>query len=416
MRPQRVIAVLRDLDRLAGQKLWPGFEPQRIPVAVFDGTATYLLRHPRPPDGFMAVPGDTQDLFVFPGQHELLRANTGVAVNGIMTATTDLSRSVHRSRSVLASLIIHEAFHVYAQKAHPGWAGDEAELFRYPVDDVRMLLRRRLETLALVRALTATDGDGLRYWAAAALHQRDQRFVAMPTGAVAYERGIELIEGLAQYVEYRASGRALGLRVGDLPVERVRHRAYATGQALALVLDRVDPEWKSSLGETPLDVLLQMRLPRSTARAFTAREEAAQQSRATREIDRLVARRELQRRAFLDTQGWRIEIVTNREPLWAKSFDPLNIAVLDREHVLHSRWLRLGNSSCAIEVRDHASLTRGSGNHPLLDGVRELIITGLAEPKVADIEGRARVDVHGAEAVCAAAVERDDQVLRLKLP
>src|SRR3982751_1272179 len=80
----RAIEVLRDCDKLAQQPLWPGFEPQKTAVELFDGTNTYLIHHPKPPEGFKAVAGE-DGIFVFAGQHESVRANTGTELNGVPT-------------------------------------------------------------------------------------------------------------------------------------------------------------------------------------------------------------------------------------------------------------------------------------------------------------------------------------------
>ena len=37
-----VLEVFREFDRIGAQPLWPGFEPTRTAVEVYDGTNTYL--------------------------------------------------------------------------------------------------------------------------------------------------------------------------------------------------------------------------------------------------------------------------------------------------------------------------------------------------------------------------------------
>src|SRR5207245_11425378 len=55
--PPRVLAVLKELDRISARPLWPGFEPRRIPVAIFDGGRTWLARHASPPEELQPGPG-----------------------------------------------------------------------------------------------------------------------------------------------------------------------------------------------------------------------------------------------------------------------------------------------------------------------------------------------------------------------
>ncbi|MGH9670409.1 MAG: hypothetical protein ACRD3A_09885 [Terriglobales bacterium] len=249
--PPNVVEVFREFDRIAAQPLWPGFEPRSIAVEVYDGANTYLYHHPKPPDGFRpleAAPG----VLVYPGQHETVRANTGTELNGVPTATADLSKGARSAREA-ASLLIHETFHVYEKKAHPKWAANEADLFLYPVEDWDLLYRRWRETAGLVDALRSSNEIEARCAADWALLERQERFSKMSPGAVAYERGTELNEGLAQYVEYKSIGKPAALQRDDFPLELIRQRGYATGQAFALLLDRFAPDWKTKIGHTPLD-------------------------------------------------------------------------------------------------------------------------------------------------------------------
>src|SRR4051794_32412873 len=146
----QVLEVFREFDRIGAQPLWPGFEPTKTAVEVYDGTNTYLYHHPKPPEGFTPVAG-APGVFMFPGQHDSVRANTGTELNGVPTATADISKSKTTTREQ-AALLIHETFHVYEKKAHPKWAANEAELFTYPMDDPDLLFRRRDEEFWLRHA------------------------------------------------------------------------------------------------------------------------------------------------------------------------------------------------------------------------------------------------------------------------
>ncbi len=400
----RAITVLRELDRLAGQALWPGFEPRTIAVEVYDGTSTYLFHHPRPPEGFVAMAG-LPGAFVSPGRHETVRANTGTEVNGIATATADLSSS-QGSLSEQAALLLHEAFHVYEKRAHPEWGTNEAALFVYPLDDAELLVARRLETRALVRALGEGAGPKAACSAAAALAARERRAASLPKDAIAYERGIELWEGLAQYVEYRSVGRAPALTTADFPVELIRQRGYATGQAWAVLLDRLAPGWESRVDRS-LDELLRAKLAGLQCPEEKAADVDDETTRAKRDVAELVASRATRERSFLDAPGGRLEVVAGQEPLWPQAFDPWNLASLGGNRVLHTRWLKLRNGSGSLEVLNHASLTEGVGPHPLFNGAKRLIVTGLAEPKVTEAEGAVTIDVEGAKGRFAGTVERD---------
>src|SRR5690606_31215857 len=93
---------------------------------------------------------------------------------------------------------------------HPGWAGNEADMLLYPVDDAGLLALRRRESAALRRALAAADRAdqvAVACWTRLALDARDERFATMDSAFSTYERLTELNEGLASYLQLRAAGR-----------------------------------------------------------------------------------------------------------------------------------------------------------------------------------------------------------------
>src|SRR5262249_1282372 len=153
------------------------------------------------------------------------------------------------------------------------------------VDDPDLLARRRLETEALRRAVAAPEQPGAACWASRAMEQRRERFTKMPAGSVAYEWGNELNEGLAAYLEDIAQDR----HAPELPAEgfgpdQVRTAVYSIGPALADLLDRFDPAWKTRIDSglvAGLDQLLTVDLPlaESAGCAFTAEEKAAARAR-----------------------------------------------------------------------------------------------------------------------------------------
>ena len=74
-------AVLAELDRLAVQPLWPGFDP-----ADAAGDLRRRAHDPRPPP--LAASGGMPegDLRVFPGRHRAMIANTSTELGGVQTA------------------------------------------------------------------------------------------------------------------------------------------------------------------------------------------------------------------------------------------------------------------------------------------------------------------------------------------
>ncbi len=408
---------------MASKSLWPGFDPRRIPIALFDGKRTWLFHRAAPPEGFVPVPG-WNAVAVLEGRHPALTANTAVDLGGVRTATVLLAAGDGASLHELAALVIHECFHAFQDAHHPGWTANEAALFGYPFDDGQVLTLRHLETAALRRALLAADADDAANWAAAALAARRARYARLPAGAVTYERGTELHEGLASYVEGEALGRphAEVLPASGFPAEEVRRRAYRTGEALAVLLDRFDPAWKTEL-ETGyargLDELLLAALARAGAQAEdfgeTEREDAWQ--RAADDIAALARRRDEARASFLGLKGWRIVVVCAGAPLMPAGFDPLNVTVLGGGEVLHTRWLKLASGAGTVEILGHESLTSAAGEDPLFSGVARLTVAGLTQEPVESSGGAPTISAPGLSVSLAGArVEHSGQTLTVTLP
>lgn len=326
--------------------LWPGFAMDKIPVAIYDGKRTTLHGHPSPPKEFP-----------YEGRHPLVDANSSVQIGGVETATIV-------SPNPTPALIAHEKFHVHQRTKHPSWSANEADLFVYPEDDVEALSLLQRELDALRKAL---NGDECASRLALAL--RRERFAKIGATAAAYERGTELNEGLATYVEHRVSRAPVVLK----NVAGVRERMYQTGLALATLLDRYDPRWKETLESgdpRSLDELL--------AAAVEPHTTAAQDVQAIRE------RREQRKREFLGAKGWTVVITGSFFP---ERFDPLNVHVVGKGEVLHTRMLRLKGDGGVIEVDGREVLTEGAGAHPLFNGVRRVVLTGFAE-KPAVVDGK----------------------------
>lgn len=419
------LALLAEADARAAGDIWPDFDFRSIPVAIFDGERTLLLRHPSPPPEFVRVPGG--EVYAAPGRHAAVFANSSAQVGGVMTATVMPADSLTLRQR--AGVLVHEAFHVHQRARHPGWTANEVELFTYPAEDVRLLALRRMETEALHRALVSPGppaSGGSECWARAALELRRERFSAMPPGATMYERRSELAEGLARYVQLRVTGTAdrTLLEGRRYPADGIRHRVYESGAALGRLLDRHAPGWRSTLTASDslsLDELLSRSLgpPRGPGVrcGIAAQDRARVEREAAADVQSLRERRTAARSSFLEAPGWRLVIDAASAPLFPQGFDPLNVQVLGAGDVLHTRYLKLGNSSGGLEVLGRSSLTTAAGAHPLFNGVRQLRITGLAvEPTVEQLDGVVRIrseQLYGE--LRDASVEREGSTITVRL-
>ena len=400
------MALEREVERMSasrasGDALWPGFDPLTVPLAVYDGQRTFLFRHPAPPPGFVPVPMGLPATYALTGRHENITANTSADIGGVPTATLLLDRAqADRSPADLAAIAVHEAFHVYQRAHHPGWVGNEADLFTYPTDDADLLALRRMETDALRQALASKSAIAAACWGRKALALRKERYARMDSAFAAYDRGTELNEGLATYVEMRAARRRdVALPAAEFGPADIRRRAYATGPALALLLDRFKPGWPAALeadDKQSLDAALDAALGSGSTCIFGDSVIAGAAQKARSDVAALVAERARRLSAFEAKAGWRVVVeVASGEPLWPQGFDPLNVERIDAARVLHTRFLRMGNGAARVEVLNAEVLTEGGGSHPLFQGVRRVVLTGLAEPVLNDEAGKTSVRAAG---------------------
>ncbi len=236
-------SLLAELDRLTCRPLWPGFEPGSVPVALAIDGDTFLLRHPSPPPEFVPL-ADRRDVLILRGLHPAMRANSVGIVGGVAIATVVVESGPSSSRPI-AALIDHEAFHVFQRQHHPRWGGNEVDGLLYPVDDVEGLCLSLLEIDALRQALGEASVMKAARWTAIAMARRWARYLRLAPRFVTYERQTELIEGLATYVEQTALGRRDAVSIPDdgFAADDIRRRCYATGHAIAALLDRFLPGW-----------------------------------------------------------------------------------------------------------------------------------------------------------------------------
>ena len=420
--PTTPFATVALADSLATHDLWPGFKPRSTPVAIFDGARTLLFRHPAPPTAFTPLAG-YDSVWVHPGRDSSVSANTSTELGGVTTATLmPASDSVPALRR--AGILVHEAFHVFQRAHHPSWAANEADLFTYPVSDAALLAQRRLESEALRRALLARAKPEERCWASAAINLRRERFARMPAAAAAYERGTELNEGLATYVEWRATDAPDSnvMPSHEFAPERIRDRGYRSGVALARLLDRLSPEWRAELeahDSIPLDSMLSAAIATHPGEpcAFTNAERDSIGRVATSDAAALTDRLAEDRRTFLDRPGWRL-IIKAASPLFPQGFDPLNVNVVAPGEVLHSRLVKLGNDAGSVEVIGRPSLSEAAGKHPLFNGVRTLTVTGLDTAPRVRLAGRSlTISADGISGMFrGATVDTAGMVMTLHLP
>jgi len=396
-----VFAFVRALDEAAARGVWPEFRPSGIPVALYDGERTVLLRHPSPPPEFSPMPG-RPGVLVAKGRHPAVTSNSTREIGGVRTATVIATPAQPVERTMLA--VVEEVFHVFWLARHPAFRPDELARYAYPLEDADNLRALLVEDEALARALESRSTTETARWAAAALAARRGRLPAVAAEVRAWETSLEMMEGSANYAARVAVGEPAQKTADRLraprPAEEVRWRFYDTGAALCFVLDRLSPAWKERGERTPdlttVEQLDESLRANGTAPAvLEAADSAAILARASADIASLGKRREEVRAGLLSRPGGRIviEVEDGAEPLRVRRFDPINLMVLARGEVAHPNYLTLESPQGSVDVSNPrfargsfdgtVSLTVPAGPHPLRGGVRYVTVAGLgAAPEV----------------------------------
>ena len=126
---QDVFAFVRALDEAAARGVWPGFSPSGIPVALYDGEHTVLLRHPSPPPEFSPTPG-RPGVLIAKGRHPAVTGNSTREIGGVRTATVIATPAQPVERTMLA--VVEEVFHVFWLARHPSFRPNEMARYAYP--------------------------------------------------------------------------------------------------------------------------------------------------------------------------------------------------------------------------------------------------------------------------------------------
>jgi len=402
-----------EIERLSAQReLWPNFNPLTIPLAFYDGNNTYLFRYPGIPEGFTELKDKECDALFFSGRHPTVIASSIVNIEGTLSASLLIDKSHSRQTTTeLASLAIHEAFHVFQAEGHPDWQADIGTLFLYPVEDEQLLALRRIETEALRLALTTDDIQEKRSWARRALNARNNRYDRMDADLSSFERKGELHEGLATYIESLSVER----KTVDLPkngyrADNVRGRFYQVGHALAVLLDTFAPTWKTEFETNDaqsLDLYLGVTLEKEGEQSlhidFTQSEIANFEKTASEDARKLINERSERKRIFDSRSGVRFSVVTSSTaPLRVNGIDPSNALIIDGG-VLHTRYIKLRHEKGQIEMLTLLNdgveaMTEAAGSHPLYSGFTKLIVVGLNNIAVKTDGGSVSVESDGLSA------------------
>jgi hypothetical protein len=349
---QKVLEVYETMGRLAAalkDQVWPGYDARKYTEIVTDKeTGRKVLRITPDPKG--------------------PRPQIIITLDGAYF------RKQTPEENVL--LVFHEAFHAFEHDpARPGarWRFENAfHLFDYASLPARNNALFAVEGQLLYAALEAGKEEGARKKVRQFLAVRALRQAEMDAPLVAFEKGAESNEGMAEYagvkavVEGMAAAKAKRVAAAFSFTDGPRYlrekyrkltsitsigkndrlKFYYTGSAQGLLLDRLAPGWKEKLQEKAAAV---QELLAGAVGGVPGRKEA-EAALQTCGYETLLKEEEAQAkrrkeageallRSLLEQKGRRytIDVSATGQLGDYVSFDPMNVTVLDGKRRLHTR-------------------------------------------------------------------------------
>jgi hypothetical protein len=392
-----VFEVMKDHSLLSSKSLWPGFDIKKIPVAVYDSVNTYLFFADNLPQGFLKYENDST-VYIYKGQHPLVRGNSIVKLNDTWIATSILSTYSRRtgekySTKDLAGIIIHEQFHIFQRNKHPRWQQNDGLLLLYPTETKESLFLRRLEKEAFKRAVLSSKQTEIAGWVKEALNYREQRLNMVNSIFGRYEMELQRTEGLSDYIEKIARGidplNASNITNGIAPAG-VRDLGYVEGRWIAMILDKINPDWKIELEQNDAQYLEDILkntikdLPNESI-SFSKSEIDKFKNEAETDFKKWNIKKNEEVKQLYDAHSFQIEINASSNPLIIRIFEPLETEILDDGSVFHRLIFSAANNAGNLRIINQPCITWFDNSLRIV----KLRLTGINEtPEIIENENK----------------------------
>ena len=281
----RICEGVIELFKQCPDSIWPGYNLAERPYLLYMPDKWVLLFNcENRVDGFTEYPQNWPDLRAnvqyLQGKYDDLAGQLSfdIPVDTLQVAAVPLG---HQNTLQQFAFVVHECFHQYQYDNNWDIPWEREE--KYPIQDVDNTALAYLEMQSLMDALKMAEFDNqqaCRGFARQFVAVRNQRWKRLDPAVRTYERGKEILEGTAKYVELKGIALAKQLRYesslrdltgplqADLPAlsmpqlileffkDRItgnsvspedmpRYRIYPVGAAQGYLLDYFTVDWKS---------------------------------------------------------------------------------------------------------------------------------------------------------------------------
>jgi len=424
----QTVAGVVELFQKAPGALWPGYDLAVQPVLVYrPGRWVVLLNPPPETAGFNDYPADWPPLGVpvrwrpgpDPGLVGQLVFDHDLGTCRVAAIPLDPPPGVESPAVYLFQFVIHEAFHQFQRTTFRDVEIPTEE--KYPILDSENAAQAALEMFILrdaVRAAAHGDAAAAREMAAMFIAVRRYRWAGVSEALRRFERGKEITEGSARYVEFLAADRMgvlcrAGATVNSAlcaelatqsvaaslvedfttrfrdsalgPGDVARNRIYPVGAAIGYLLDFLGADWKSTTAALPeaatLADLLTERLGPELSDPDVRRQEAERRYA----LDRIRGRCEELRQEYV--RGFEMELATFQDRPGTRMMVELPASGTSRSRSSTGpRWVMdegrrvLGGYTIYVLKRPNRELFFEAKDRPVLDelpsaGVRRVTCT-----------------------------------------
>lgn len=224
---------------------WPA--TKLVALAFYNQKEVYLFNHPNFTGLF--------DLCEIVAKDDQFNGADGLILyQDYPTAIVNLA--LHNTYEDLFAIGAHELFHGLQYLANEQRFADELLAITYPLQVENIYLRTH-ERLALYDAVTANNPDQFKRMLVKFIAYREKRSTLI-CHFLDYELATETIEGPAWYIEMKAKADQFNLMLAEVVASEcssyfdpyqsnvsLRRSCYFSGLLLAMVMDRLDQDWKA---------------------------------------------------------------------------------------------------------------------------------------------------------------------------